>query len=173
MRVDGKPYRTVWVSDEDPTGRTIKVIDQRHLPHRFVVEDIRTPEEMATAISEMHVRGAGCIGACGAAGMWLAAVTAPREHAGDGRGQDNAASGQREGGGEEEEGEKTPFDAHMNAAAKMLMATRPTAVTLEHAVERCRESMRLCDADDREAKMLVRSTSAPLGLIELLACLGG
>ena len=37
MLVDGKHYRTIWL-DED--GVTVKIIDQRVLPHRFVIEDV-------------------------------------------------------------------------------------------------------------------------------------
>lgn len=131
MKVDGKHYRTVWVSEDDESGRTINIIDQRHLPHSFVIESIKTAEGMATAIRDMHVRGAGCIGACAAAGMWLAAVQAPRSPPSD-------------------------FDKHMETAANMLMATRPTAVNLEHAVQKCLASMRACGEDaDWETKMLV------------------
>jgi methylthioribose-1-phosphate isomerase len=48
------------------------LIDQRFLPHRFVIEDVRTVDEMANAIREMHVRGAGLIGAAAGYGMYFA-----------------------------------------------------------------------------------------------------
>ena len=38
MNVDGKPYRTIWVHPEDPA--VVQIIDQRDLPHRFVIEDL-------------------------------------------------------------------------------------------------------------------------------------
>ena len=41
----------------------LQLIDQRALPHRFVVEEVTTVEQMAAAIRDMHVRGAGLIGA--------------------------------------------------------------------------------------------------------------
>ncbi|MEY2505879.1 MAG: methylthioribose-phosphate isomerase [Verrucomicrobiota bacterium] len=50
----------------------IQLIDQRFLPHRFVIEEVRTVSEMAVAIREMHVRGAGLIGAAAGYGMYLA-----------------------------------------------------------------------------------------------------
>src|SRR5207302_2220462 len=56
--------------------RVIELIDQRFLPHRFAVEEVRTVEQMATAIREMHVRGAGLIGAAAAYGMYLATFDA-------------------------------------------------------------------------------------------------
>ena len=70
MNVKGKHYRTVWLADD---GRRIAIIDQRHLPHRFVIEELSTVEEVAVAIREMHVRGAGLIGAAAGYGMYLAA----------------------------------------------------------------------------------------------------
>ena len=70
MNVAGRHYRTIWLKPND--GRVVQLIDQRALPHRFVVEDITTVEQMATAIREMHVRGAPLIGAAAAYGMYLA-----------------------------------------------------------------------------------------------------
>lgn len=72
MSAFGHPSRTVWVPADAPD--TVRIIDQRQLPWRFVVEDLRSVEDVATAIREMHVRGAGCIGATAAYGMWLAAT---------------------------------------------------------------------------------------------------
>ena len=70
MNVRGRHYRTIWPKPDDE--RVIQLIDQRFLPHRFVIEDVRTVVEMAAAIHEMHVRGAGLIGAAAAYGMYLA-----------------------------------------------------------------------------------------------------
>jgi len=61
MKVHGKHYRTIWLHPSDPN--IVQIIDQRHLPHRFVIEDLTTVEEVARAIKDMHVRGAGLIGA--------------------------------------------------------------------------------------------------------------
>jgi methylthioribose-1-phosphate isomerase len=80
MKVRGEPFRTIWLKLGDP--RVVQVIDQRFLPHRFVIEDIRTVAEMAAAIREMHVRGAGLIGAAAGFGMYLATLeSAPLERA--------------------------------------------------------------------------------------------
>jgi len=46
---------------------------QRKLPHLFEVETVVTLKEMATAIKDMHIRGAGLVGASAACGMHLAA----------------------------------------------------------------------------------------------------
>ena len=70
MNVKGRHYRTIWPKPGEE--RVIQIIDQRFLPHQFVIEDVRTVAEMAAAIREMHVRGAGLIGAAAAYGMYLA-----------------------------------------------------------------------------------------------------
>ncbi len=48
MRVNGKHYRTIWLKPGDQT--VVQIIDQRPLPHRFVIDDLQTVAEMATAI---------------------------------------------------------------------------------------------------------------------------
>jgi methylthioribose-1-phosphate isomerase len=70
MNVAGRPHRTIWLKPGD--GRVVQLIDQRALPHRFVVEEVTSVEQMAVAIREMHVRGAGLIGAAAGYGMYLA-----------------------------------------------------------------------------------------------------
>ncbi len=69
MRVNGKSYRTIWVGDD---GRSVDIIDQTKLPHRFVIVTLRTLAEAAHAIKSMQVRGAPLIGAAAAYGMCLA-----------------------------------------------------------------------------------------------------
>ncbi len=107
MLVNGKPYRSLWESKD---GASVFIIDQRWLPHRFVIEEIRTVEQMATAIREMHVRGAVLIGAAAAYGMVLAARQAlslsPSE-----------------------------FHSALRKAAQQLLQTRPTAINLQWAIE--------------------------------------
>ncbi len=66
MKVNGTPYRTIWLDDD---GRTVKTIDQRWLPHEFRVVDLTSREDVATAIKDMWVRGAPLIGATAAFGM--------------------------------------------------------------------------------------------------------
>jgi len=72
MNVNGQHYRTIWLKESDP--RCVQIIDQRFLPHEFVIEELRTVAQAATAIQEMHVRGAGLIGATAAYGMYLATM---------------------------------------------------------------------------------------------------
>ena len=69
MKVDGKHFRSIWV---EPDGWTIGAIDQRRLPHEFVLARMTTCEEAAEAIRSMLVRGAPLIGATAAYGVALA-----------------------------------------------------------------------------------------------------
>jgi methylthioribose-1-phosphate isomerase len=70
MRVDGKPYRTIWLN---PDGWSVEIIDQTKFPHRFETVTLKTLDDAARAIRDMLVRGAPLIGATAAYGMALAA----------------------------------------------------------------------------------------------------
>lgn len=72
MKIGEKHYQTIWVKEDDPA--VVQVIDQRVLPHQFVIHDIRSPEEAALAISDMVVRGAPLIGVTAAYGLYLACL---------------------------------------------------------------------------------------------------
>jgi methylthioribose-1-phosphate isomerase len=110
VKVGGQHFRTIWLKPGNE--QVVQLIDQRFLPNRFVIEEISTVEQMATAIREMHVRGAGLIGASTGYGMYLATIEAPSSPAVAG------------------------FDQHVANAAAKLKGTRPTAVNLTWAIER-------------------------------------
>ena len=111
MKVHGKHYRTIWPDPEHP--EIIKIIDQRHLPHKFIIEDLKTVADYAAAISEMHVRGAGLIGATAGFAMYCAALSAPENN----------------------------FDSFIDDASRKILKTRPTAKNLAWAVERQVQAM--------------------------------
>src|SRR5712664_511115 len=69
MKVDGKHIRSIWL---EPDGYTVSAIDQRRLPHDFVVARLTTCDAAADAIRSMLVRGAPLIGATAAYGVALA-----------------------------------------------------------------------------------------------------
>jgi methylthioribose-1-phosphate isomerase len=69
MKVDGKPYRSIWLEAD---GWSVGAIDQRRLPHEFVLARLTNCAEAADAIRAMLVRGAPLIGATAAFGMALA-----------------------------------------------------------------------------------------------------
>src|SRR5947199_10258128 len=110
MKVNGQHFQTIWLKPDDQS--VVQLIDQRFLPHRFVIEEVSTVEQMATAIREMHVRGAGLIGASAGYGMYLAAMEAATRPAVAG------------------------FDQYLARAAAQPKATRPTAVNLSWAIDR-------------------------------------
>ena len=106
MKVNGIPYRTIWLKEGD--DRVVQAINQVKLPHAFEVMALATVEDVRVAIKEMHVRGAGLIGAAAAFGMYLAALQAP----------------------------DAGFDRFFAQAGAALKATRPTASNLACALER-------------------------------------
>ncbi|HLF34369.1 MAG TPA: S-methyl-5-thioribose-1-phosphate isomerase [Cyclobacteriaceae bacterium] len=104
MLVNNRHYETIWLKENNP--EIVQAIDQRFLPFELVIEDIRTPEQMFSAIRDMHVRGAPLIGAAGALGMYLATI-----------------------------GRKTNAGYYADMAS-FLNSSRPTAVNLGFAVNR-------------------------------------
>ncbi len=91
-------------------GGALHVLDQRLLPAREEWLRCETPEEVASAIADMAVRGAPAIGLAAAYGLALALD-----------------------GGERCAEEA---DIHMEEAARTLSAARPTAANLAWALER-------------------------------------
>jgi methylthioribose-1-phosphate isomerase len=69
VKVDGRHFRSIWL---EPDGWSVGAIDQRRLPHEFVIARLETAEAAADAIRTMLVRGAPLIGATAAYGMALA-----------------------------------------------------------------------------------------------------
>lgn len=106
MLVSGQHFRTIWLQEPFPI---INIIDQRFLPHQFVIEELHTVKDVVGAIKEMKVRGAGLIGATAGYGMWLAAI---------------------------ESAHSNSFDESLQKAAQQLRSARPTAVNPEWAVDR-------------------------------------
>ena len=131
VKVSGKHFRTIWRKPDDQ--RVVQLIDQRFLPHEFVIEEVRSVEQMATAIREMHVRGAGLIGASAGYGMYLAALEAA--------------------GGDS-------FDEYMAGAATQLTVTRPTAVNLSWAIERQLQNIAAGKTADEKVALALRTADS-------------
>lgn len=106
MKINKQHYRTIWPDPEN--NETVMIIDQRKLPHQFVIETLSTLDDAVAAIKDMHVRGAGLIGATAGFGMHLAAVNAKEGH----------------------------LDETLKQAAQLLDRSRPTARNLKWAVDR-------------------------------------
>lgn len=106
MKIDKNDMRPIWLNDKDDS--VVNIIDQRLLPHEYVVNDLRTVEETIIAIKEMYVRGAPLIGATGAYGVYLATLNSPS---------------------------KEITNAYLAEECEKLKASRPTAVNLAWAVD--------------------------------------
>ena len=113
LQATGEAFRTIWLKNDNPS--VVQIIDQRLLPHEFVVRDLHTWQDAAHAIREMLVRGAPLIGATAAWGLYLAAVESRR-------------SGEA--------------PAYVRRAAEELGKSRPTAVNLRWALDRMMDRLR-------------------------------
>jgi methylthioribose-1-phosphate isomerase len=69
MKVDGKHFRSIWLESD---GWSVGAIDQRRLPHEFVITRMTSAADAGEAIRSMLVRGAPLIGATAAYGVALA-----------------------------------------------------------------------------------------------------
>jgi methylthioribose-1-phosphate isomerase len=70
LKIDGTPYRCVWLEPSD--GWSVRIIDQTKLPWSLDFLRLTSVGEAAHAIRTMQVRGAPLIGAVAAYGMALA-----------------------------------------------------------------------------------------------------
>jgi methylthioribose-1-phosphate isomerase len=76
MKVNGTPTRTIWLAED---GRTVEIIDQTRLPHRYEITRLETLDDACRAIKDMLVRGAPLIGATAAHGLALAMRADPSD----------------------------------------------------------------------------------------------
>jgi methylthioribose-1-phosphate isomerase len=139
MNVNGQHYRTIWPSADN--DNSVYIIDQRHLPHTFVIEQLTSLEMAWHAIREMHVRGAGLIGATAGFAMHLAAVKAdPRN-----------------------------FTEDLESAGRYLNESRPTAKNLDWAVQRVLHAAAQASSIE-EKKKIVHQTACAIADEDALFC---
>lgn len=139
MKINGQSYHTIWVDKDNP--ELIQVIDQRVLPHQLVIQDLRTPEDAANAISDMIVRGAPLIGVTAAYGLYLACLRNSEEES-------------------------------LGVVAKVLKATRPTAVNLAWAVDSVMEELMNVPASERISTALMAADRIKAEDIEICRMIG-
>lgn len=106
MFVEGKRYKTIWINPQNKS--IVQIIDQKALPFRFEIKDLKTVEDAYIAIEDMEVRGAPLIGATGAMGMYLACLNFDED--------DN-------------------YVQELSKAANYLKSSRPTAINLAFAID--------------------------------------
>ncbi len=153
MRIDGKPYRTIWLAAD---GETVEIIDQTRLPHDFVVLRLETLEQAAHAIRAMQVRGAPLIGATAAYGLALAMRADP--------GDDNLAAA----GAALLETRPTAVNLRwavesVSAALRPLAPAARPAEAYARAAAICDEDVEICRAIGEHGKGLIERVRAAKG----------
>jgi S-methyl-5-thioribose-1-phosphate isomerase len=98
-----KEFRTVWME-----GKTIRMIDQTKLPHKFEIYTSSDYKQTAEAIKKMIVRGAPAIGVTAAYGIAQACLEAPEDK----------------------------FNDYLKNSSNILRNTRPTAYNLFWTIDR-------------------------------------
>lgn len=125
MRINGKHYQTIWETDDKPSS--IAIIDQRFLPHKFKIVELREFFEFVFAIKEMLVRGAPLIGVLSAYALYFAVKDAG----------------------------KVGFNDKFVNASKLLLSSRPTAVNIKYSIELCSKAVsKYSDIDEKIASIL-------------------
>jgi methylthioribose-1-phosphate isomerase len=115
MQVGDKYYKSIWHDESDPS--VVRVIDQQKLPFSFGICELRSVEDVYTAIKDMTVRGAPLIGAAGAYAIYLATL---------------------------EMSSATDPRHHLDNAARYIISCRPTAINLSWAVNYAMEKINGC-----------------------------
>ena len=127
MGGEERDVRTLWRE-----GSTIRLIDQRILPHTFETTSLKDHRETAAAIKDMVMRGAGAIGVAAGYGMAQAALEA----------KDLSLD---------------EFEAYFDAATERLRKTRPTAANLFHAIERCLDAAKGISVSERVESVIAEA----------------
>ncbi|MCX7880280.1 MAG: S-methyl-5-thioribose-1-phosphate isomerase [Ignavibacteria bacterium] len=105
MKIFGKHYQTIWETDKEVSS--VSIIDQRWLPHKFQIVELKKFDDFVRAIKEMWVRGAPLIGVTSAYSLYFAL-----------KGTD-----------------ETNFDRVFEEASKKILETRPTAVNIKYSLD--------------------------------------
>ena len=113
VRGQARHYRTVTF---DSRTNSVRLIEQRLLPHQFRIVSMRDFSATAAAIKDMVVRGAGAIGATAAYGLAQGARAFP----GKGR---------------------KAFERHVETVFHTLKSARPTAIDPVNAMSQVRDRM--------------------------------
>jgi methylthioribose-1-phosphate isomerase len=139
MKVDGKDIRTIWLAEDE---KSVKIIDQRKLPHEFIIVDLKTVDDAIKAIKDMYVRGAPLIGATGAYAVYLATL--------------NASGGQIN-------------DDFFKLEADRIKSSRPTAVNLAWGVDQVLAAI-LAVSDPARKIIAARDTAGAITEQEVQNC---
>jgi len=128
MQVNGKNYHTIWVHPDNK--HIVQVIDQRKIPFKFEIVDLKTPVDTFEAIKNMTVRGAPLIGVTGAYGIYLGLIS----------------------------GNDKNWKDDLADTAKYLKSARPTAVNLAILIDEMME--KLADSPTKETACIIALETA-------------
>jgi len=112
--------KAIHISPIDWLGDRIRILDQSRLPGEEVYLELADYREVASAITELKIRGAPAIGVVGAYGIALGALKIEPERKGDFRGK-------------------------LNKVIATIAATRPTARNLFWAIQRMQKAAEIGD----------------------------
>ena len=127
MKINGKHYTSIWLEED---GR-LQIIDQRYLPFRLELVELKTVQDVFDAIRQMKVRGAPLIGTTAAFGMMIAVRELQHE---------------------------SDFAQAIKKTAGYLKKSRPTAVDLFYAIDQM-ETFILSQDIDNQLLAKVRSAA--------------
>lgn len=112
MKIKGKHYTTLW--ETDPQVNSISIIDQRVLPFKLEIVELKIVQDFVTAIKDMLIRGAPLIGITTCYALYFAVKDAK-----------NASE----------------FHKKFENAKTALLKTRPTAVNLKNAIQQAKNEI--------------------------------
>ena len=122
--------KEIYTSPIDWLGDRVRIIDQSLLPAEEVYLELDDYRDVASAITELKIRGAPAIGVAGGYGIALGALKI-------------------------ESGEKGDFQRKLDEVLAAIAATRPTARNLFWAIQRMRKAAEFGDDVDMIKKALV------------------
>jgi len=120
-----------------PDGNAVRIIDQTALPEQFIERDLRSLDDICTAISSLAVRGAPAIGIAAAMGLVVSLAAFDDATLDDLR-------------------------ARLGVHVHRILATRPTAVNLAWAVNAVAAEARQPHASAGDALRAMRATADAL-----------
>ena len=134
MIVNKKHYRSVWIDKENK--KIISVIDQTKLPHKFVIKNLKSSNDLISAIKNMLIRGAPLIGVVGAYGIYLACLEAKRKTR-----------------------NLILFQEYLKRKSKDILSTRPTAVNLFNIFERMTNEIEMGNSPEEKIDIAFRTAN--------------
>jgi methylthioribose-1-phosphate isomerase len=122
------------------------IIDQTLLPGRLCYIELQSIEQTCTAINKLKVRGAPALGIVAAYSLYLASRTVKTN-------------------------KYDLFKKQMDHFAHQLLATRPTAVNLQHAVQRIKKIYEVyADRPISRLRTLLRTEALAIHQQDIIAC---